>query len=117
MTHWRGPEKWEEVVVWRRTLIVSKGWPTWVVGGGLVGGYHGWGGGREGGTGELGDAGEYTGYEAFVVLVVCAAGGGGLLDRRDGDGYGGRYRTRSLLLVFLHLGGLTSTEGRAGVGI
>ena len=56
-------------------------------------------------TGELGYAGEYTGYEAFVVLVVCAAGGGGLLDRCDGDGYSGRYRTRSLLVVFLHLGG------------
>jgi len=26
--HWRGPEKRVVEEVWRRTLIVSKGWPT-----------------------------------------------------------------------------------------
>lgn len=26
--HWRGPEKRVLSVVWRRTLMVSKGWPT-----------------------------------------------------------------------------------------
>ena len=110
MTHWRGPEKWEEVVVWRRTLIVSKGWPTggwgvsWGDGGWVVG---------HGRARELGYAGEYAGYEALVVLVGCA--GCGLLRRcdGDGDGYGGRYRTGSL---FLHLRvDLTLREGRAWV--
>lgn len=77
---WRGPVKWEGGVVWRRTLSVSKGWPTVGGRGGLVWvGEKGVGGGegRGGHTRELGYAGEDAGDEAFVVFGRLCLGLGG----------------------------------------